>query len=75
MSPSAADDGNTMRASADSHYIFNLSTKLSRFNAEQDLAPGRYELKITEATIAPVIVEFDSGHSARPCLDQLWTSF
>ena len=59
VSASAADDGNTMRASADSRYTFNLSTKLSQFNARQDLSVGRYELKITDATIAAVIVEFD----------------
>jgi hypothetical protein len=63
VSSSAADNGNTMRFDPSGpQYIFNLSTKRSQFNAGQDLAHGRYELQISDATVnakfSPVIVQF-----------------
>ncbi len=54
VSASAADEGDTMRYLG-GDYVYNLSTRLSRFNEGRDLEPGRYELKIT----GPVIVAFD----------------
>ena len=59
VSSSAADTGTTMRYAGDSQYIFNLSTKLSQFNAGQDLTAGRYRLTITAPSLAPVVVYFD----------------
>jgi hypothetical protein len=57
--PGNADVGNTMRGLGSGAYMFNLSTKLSQFNAGQDLVPGRYRLTITDPSFtAPVVVEF-----------------
>jgi hypothetical protein len=58
VSASEADEGDTMRY-AGGFYTYNLSTRESRFNEGRDLEPGRYELTISEAAIAPVVVEFD----------------
>ncbi|MFN2613381.1 MAG: fibro-slime domain-containing protein, partial [Actinomycetota bacterium] len=58
-SSSSADSGTTMRYATDGQYIFNLSTKLSQFNAGQDLTAGRYRLRITAPQIAPIVVDFD----------------
>jgi hypothetical protein len=58
VSPSAADEGDTMRYTG-GVYLYNLSTRLSRFNEGRDLEPGRYELTISDPAIAPVVVEFD----------------
>ncbi len=57
VSASAADEGDTMRYLG-GDYVYNLSTRLSRFNEGRDLEPGRYELKITGPAMAPVIVAF-----------------
>jgi hypothetical protein len=42
-------------------YIYNLSTKRSVFASPINgpLALGRYELKVTDPTIAPIVVQFD----------------
>lgn len=59
VSASAADAGRTMRHAGEGRYIFNLSTKLSQFNAGQDLTPGRYRLRISAPGISTVEVSFD----------------
>lgn len=58
-SSSAADSGTTMRSAGNGQYIFNLSTKLSQFNAGQDLTPGVYQLTIASpGDFADVVVQF-----------------
>lgn len=57
-SSSAADVGTTMRSAGDGQYIFNLSTKLSQFNAGQDLIPGMYQLTISSPGALDVTVRF-----------------
>ncbi len=59
LSSSAADAGTTMRSAGDGQYIFNLSTKLSQFNAGQDLRPGVYQLTIASpGDFLDVVVRF-----------------
>lgn len=54
-SSSAADTGATMRYSS-GQYIFNLSTKLSQFNAGQDLTAGTYLIWLTTTpSVTPLI--------------------
>ncbi|MDP1858750.1 MAG: hypothetical protein Q8K82_08765 [Gemmatimonadaceae bacterium] len=57
ISSSAADEGTTMRPAGNGQYIFNLSTKRSQFYAGRDLAPGRYEVRISEQ-FEDVVVQF-----------------
>ncbi len=58
-SSSAADTGNVMRWDAEgSQYIFNLSTKLSQFNAGQDLTEGTYTLTVTDPSFTTISVNF-----------------
>jgi len=67
VSSSAADTGSDMRYDATSippQYIYNLSTKLSQFCpatmcANGNLTQGTYELKVSDATFAPVVVQLD----------------
>jgi probable HAF family extracellular repeat protein len=56
-SSSSADSGTVMRWDGN-QYIYNLSTKRSEFNNNQDLVPGRYRLTINEPRIAPLTVIF-----------------
>ena len=59
VSSSAADEGTTMRSAGDGQYIFNLSTKLSQFNAGQDLRSGVYQLTIASpGDFADIVVQF-----------------
>jgi hypothetical protein len=61
ISSSAADTGTTMRFdSSGRQYIFNLSTKLSQFNAGQDLTTGSYHVWITGPGLPVVEAWFDA---------------
>jgi len=61
VSSSAADVGNTMRFAGEpgNQYIFNLSTRRSQFNADQNLVPGSYHIWLTGDGIAQVDAWFD----------------
>jgi hypothetical protein len=62
VSTSAADSGIAMRFTGqpDNLYIFNMSTKLSQFNAGQNLTAGSYHISITGVGITPADAYFDA---------------
>lgn len=57
-SSSEADSGNQMRWGG-SHYMFNLSTKNSQFNQNNDLTQGRYRLTVKDPLMAPLNAEIN----------------
>lgn len=59
MSSSAADEGTTLRQAGNGQYLFNLSTKLTRIDADHELTPGVYELRVkSPGQFEDVVVQF-----------------